>query len=95
MKLLLDKIDFFDPIYLSKKHSVNGWFHDFSYEFEFGKSYLLTSLETQQNETLSYLISGLAEPSKGSLLLDERPYTHQQRRQDSWLVRRDEIKRFA
>jgi len=93
--LRLDNITFISTVQLSKRWWLSGWFHQYSYDFEFGKSYLLTSLHTDQNEALAYLIGGLIQPSSGNITLDGKRYSQVQRRQDSWLVRYDSIKRFG
>jgi len=67
----------------------------FSHEFTFGKSYLLHAKPSRGAEALSWLISGIVNPWGGQILLNGKDYTVEQRRQDSWCVRYEEIKRWG
>jgi hypothetical protein len=67
----------------------------FSHEFTFGKSYLLHSKPYRGAEALSWIISGIVKPIGGQILLNGKGYPVEQRRQDSWCIRYDEIKKWG
>jgi hypothetical protein len=67
----------------------------FSHEITFGKSYLLHAKPNRGAWGLSWLISGIVKPWVGQILLNGKDYPAEQRRQDSWCVRYEEIKRWG
>ena len=67
----------------------------FSHEFTFGKSYLLHSKPYRGASALSWIISGIVNQIYGQILLNGTDYPVEQRRQDSWYVRYDEIKKWG
>ncbi|GEM_PF-971780 len=95
MRLRLENVTFTKHTKINKRYWISGYIVNFSHDFEFGKSYLLTSLNEGQNEALAYLISGVVEAEYGSITLNDSPYTSEQRRKDAWLVRWDQIYRFG
>jgi hypothetical protein len=68
---------------------------DFSYEFKFGRSYLLDSPVARGAWALSWIIAGLLNEDSGIIEKDGEPFDLKARRQISWVVREDEIKRFG
>ena len=67
----------------------------FSYEFEFGKSYLLNAKLRRGAWALSWLIAGIFKPTGGKIYLDGKIYEQEARRRDSWCPPSDEIKRWG
>lgn len=74
----------------------------FTYDFNFGKSYLLHGELWDGGWALSQMIAGLLEPDTvivqseyGQILLDGVQYPTAQRKKDVWVVPRSEIKRFG
>lgn len=65
----------------------------FSYEFKFGRSYLIT--EAAEGSTLSWIIGGGLDPRTGQILLDGKSFDRFSRQRAAWLVRCAEIKRFG
>jgi hypothetical protein len=75
-------------------HDLGGLLQ-FSYNFIFGKSYLLHSKPYRGAEALSWIISGRVAQASGNILLNGKSYLPERRRQDSWFVHYDEIKRWG
>jgi ABC-type Na+ transport system ATPase subunit NatA len=67
----------------------------FSYDFSFGKSYLLDCDIGEGGWALSRIIGGLLEPNSGVIKRNGVLYLTRQRRKDVWCVRDSEIKRFG
>ena len=69
--------------------------NDFSYSFEFGKSYLLDDGKGYSGWALSWIVGGALRQTRGEIFLDEQIYPQSQRQQQSWLIRHHDIKRFG
>lgn len=67
----------------------------FSYEFTYGKSYLLSGEAGQGGFALSWILGGLLDPQQGSIYQNGVPYSAQQRKEDGWCVHYSEVKRFG
>ncbi len=67
----------------------------FSYEFTYGKSYLLSGEAGQGGFALSWILGGLLDPQQGSIYRNNMPYSAQQRKEDGWCVHFSEVKRFG
>lgn len=70
-----------------------------SYEFTFGRSYLLDAELGKGAWSLCWMIGGLLEPGeqgagRGIILRNGAPYPRQQRENDAWIVRTSEFKGF-
>jgi hypothetical protein len=69
--------------------------YEFSYEFSFGRSYLLDCAEAGGGWALSWIIGGLLEPTRGTIYRNQFIFSSQERRRTTWCVRHSEIKRFG
>jgi len=74
----------------------------FTYEFNFGKSYLLDGELWDGGWSLTWIIAGLLKPDTiivkseiGRILLDGIEYPPEMRKKDVWVVPRTQIKRFG
>lgn len=67
----------------------------FSYEFSFGKSYLLDADMEHGGWALSWIIGCRLKPNRGEILLNGIPYDFEVRKKDVWCVHWSEIKRFG
>lgn len=67
----------------------------FSHEFHFGKSYLLNAEIGHGALALAWMIGGAVEQETGTIEVNGEAYSTASRRQDAWLVRTTEIKRFG
>ena len=74
---------------------LKGYLTNFTHEFSFGKAYLLEGSENYKSWILSWLISGKLVPDSGSILLDGVPAKQAIIRDQSWIIRHDEIKKWG
>lgn len=79
----------------------SGWQHvyekldSFSYEFTYGKSFLLDSDVGHGGWALSWIIGCLINPSIGTIMRDSSLYDFNDRKREVWCVHQSEIKRFG
>lgn len=81
----------------NKYSATHVWeeLYDFSYEFEFGKAYLLRGSSGDGAWALSWILGGLVACGSGKICSDDKLVTPSDLRAHSWIVRSDEIKRFG
>ncbi|MEL6526094.1 MAG: hypothetical protein AAFQ07_10340 [Chloroflexota bacterium] len=77
------------------KFVKNVWVNDFTYTFEYGKSYMLFGLPQNASWTIAWIIGGLLDADSGMISKDGKPFIIEQRRKESWFVIEDEIKQFG
>ena len=68
---------------------------NFSYEFHFGKAYLLNAMIGEGAWALSWIIGGAIQQTEGTIEKNGEPYTIKDRKENSWLVHTSEVKRFG
>ena len=67
----------------------------FSYDFSFGKSYLLEGNLGDGCWALTRIIAGLVVPDSGTIKRNGVDYSSHDRRRDVWYVRSSQVKRFG
>jgi ABC-type multidrug transport system ATPase subunit len=67
----------------------------FSYDFTFGRSYLLASSPGTGAEALSFLVGGRLQPHSGTIKRNGVEYTQADRKRDAWIIWLDQINRFG
>jgi hypothetical protein len=68
---------------------------NFTYEFAFGKSYLLDTQLGFGAWALSWIIGGALNEKYGAITRNGNPYTQKERAHESWLFEESEIRRFG
>jgi energy-coupling factor transporter ATP-binding protein EcfA2 len=66
-----------------------------SLDFTLGKSYLINTEAGEGGWALSWVIAGILQPTSGVVEWNYRIYPLKKRREDTWVVRRSEIRRFG
>ena len=66
----------------------------FSGTFTYGKSFLLDGEIGTGAWALSWIVGALVNPESGSIKLDSRPYTAEERKRATWCVRTSEIRNY-
>jgi len=70
------------------------YLHPFSYDFMFGRSFLLDTTPGQGGWAVSWIIGGELETDSGLIYRNGTHYTSNERKKDAWLVRKSEIRNF-
>lgn len=80
---------------LFKRASLFDRLKNFSYEFHYGKSYLLNGCIGQGAWSACWIIGGAIKQEKGIIEKNGEPFEIEARKSMSWFVRKSEIKRFG
>jgi ABC-type multidrug transport system ATPase subunit len=92
----MNTISFVDIEYTgSVSFDVREKLDKFSYEFEFGKIYLLDSNVGEGGWAIVEVMTGTVVPQNGYVLFNGEKYSKDQQRKICWYVRHDQIKRFG
>jgi hypothetical protein len=73
---------------------IQDWLHLFSYEFAYGKSYLLNAELGKGAWALCWIIGGMLKPDYGEIRQRDDSYTQKERYRDAWFVVRSEAEGF-
>jgi hypothetical protein len=95
MKLSTYDVEFIDIVSVRKYAMFLVNIKNFSYDFTFGKAYHLVSEDYNDIWGLSWLIGGKIKEQQGHFELDRVKINSVKRKQISWLIRGEEIKKFG